>query len=145
LPEVVYTVGHSNRSLEELLALLRKHGVEVVVDVRRWPKSSKFPHFNATQLKEVLEHEGFRYVWLGSELGGYREGGYERYMETEDFKRGLEALEALAREGVVAVLCAERLWFRCHRRFIADALVRDGFRVIHIVDEGRVYEHRGRG
>ncbi len=142
---VVYTVGHSNRSLEEFLSLLEEYGVEVVVDVRRWPVSSKYPHFNSESLRKSLENRGYGYVWLGRELGGYREGGYERYMETEDFKSGLKALEELALRRVVAVLCAERLWFRCHRRFIADALVRDGFRVVHIIEGGRAYEHRRRG
>ncbi len=142
---VVYTVGHSNRSLEEFLSLLEEYGVEVVVDVRRWPVSSKYPHFNSESLRKSLENRGYGYVWLGRELGGYREGGYERYMGTEDFKSGLKALEELALRRVVAVLCAERLWFRCHRRFIADALVRDGFRVVHIIEAGRAYEHRRRG
>lgn len=140
----VYTVGHGNRSLEELLRLLERYSVQTVVDVRRWPKSSKYPHFNAEELSRALERAGVEYVWLGEELGGYREGGYERHMETDEFRRGLRRLEELAERGAVAVLCAERLWFRCHRRFIADALVRDGFRVVHIVEEGRVYEHRGK-
>jgi len=143
MPRTVYTIGHSDRSLEEFLDLLRRHRVEVVVDVRRWPTSRHVPHFRREALEAALREAGMEYVWLGESLGGYRRPDYETYMGTEDWARGYEELRRLATSRVVAVMCSERLWFKCHRRFIADRLVRDGFRVLHIIDKKRVQEHRG--
>ncbi len=141
----VYTVGHSNRELGEFLRLLRDYSIKVVVDVRRFPTSRRFPHFNREALAETLAREGISYVWLGDLLGGFRKGGYERYMETADFEKGLaRLLEVLRREKGVAIMCRERLWFKCHRRFIADRLVEMGYVVIHIIDPGRTYRHKGR-
>ncbi|MGB9708387.1 MAG: DUF488 family protein [Infirmifilum sp.] len=127
--------------MSELLSILVEFHVEVVVDVRRWPESSRIPLFTRDNLRKTLEKHGIKYVWLGDTLGGYRRGGYESYMETEEYRRGLSRLEEIARSHIVAVLCAERLWFRCHRRFIAESLVRDGFKILHIVEKGVVYEH----
>ena len=145
----VYTVGHSTRSLEELVKLLRAYEVGILVDVRRFPTSSKYPHFNAETLRVELEKRGIHYVWLGDKLGGFRKGGYAKYMETEDFRKGLEELLGIIRKGEVrgvkvAIMCAERLWFKCHRKFIADALVKHGIKVLHIVEEGRVAKHKRR-
>jgi len=84
-------------------------------------------------------------VWLGEELGGYREGGYLSYMRTEEFLRGLEKLMRiieLVRRGYVAIMCMERFWFRCHRRFIANALAERGYEVIHIIDVGKEVKHK---
>ena len=140
----VWTIGHSNRSLDEFLALLKLYGLELVVDVRRWPSSRKFPHFAFDALSENLRKAGIQAVWLGDLLGGYRKGGYEAYTKTREFARGLELLEQRAAFRRTAVLCAELLYFRCHRRFIADALVRRGWRVIHVVDAKRTIVHRER-
>jgi len=133
---VVFTVGHSNRSLEALIALLREAGVQTVVDVRRFPGSRRWPWFRQDALKAGLEVEGIRYVWLGETLGGYTRPPYPEYMATPAFRQGLEALEQLAREGAVAILCAEKDWRRCHRRFIAQALVTRGWQVVHLLDFG---------
>lgn len=141
----VYTLGHSNRTLEEFIGLLKQYGVELLIDVRRWPKSSKFQHFNREVLEEALKREGIGYVWLGELLGGYRKGGYESYMRTEGFERGLALLVELARGKRSAIMCSEKLWFKCHRRFIADRLVADGWEVLHIVDGEHVYRHKRLG
>ena len=134
--EVIYSLGTSNRTPGEFLHLLRSLAVELVVDVRRFP-SSRFQHFKREELVTLLEGEGFGYVYLGQELGGYRSGGYQSYLSTEGFKRGLEWLEELARERRVVFLCAERFPWRCHRRFIGWELEREGFRVVHVIDEDR--------
>ncbi len=132
----VFTVGHSNRSLEDLIALLREAGVQMVVDVRRFPGSRRWPWFRKEDLKAGLEAEGIRYVWLGGTLGGYTRPPYPEYMTTPAFRQGLEALEQLAREAPVAILCAEKDWRRCHRRFIAQALAARGWQVVHLLAPG---------
>lgn len=143
--QTIYTVGHSNRSLEEFIRLLKKHGIDLVVDVRRWPTSSKFPHFNMESLREELGKNGIEYIWLGDLLGGYRKGGYQSYMESAQYREGILKIESLSREHTVAIMCSEKLWFRCHRRFISDTLVKKGYRVVHVIDEKRVQEHKVRG
>ncbi len=148
MTRLIYTVGHSNRTLDEFLRILRKYGIVLVVDVRRWPTSRRVPWFRKENLEKVLAEQGIRYVWLGELLGGYRPGGYENYMKTAEYARGIEQLVQLVnsvQDGYPAVMCRERLWFRCHRRFIADTLTELGFEVIHIIDEDRTYRHRKRG
>lgn len=100
----LYTVGHSTRSLSELIALLREAGIEVVGDVRRWPVSARFPHFGAEPLGAALAAHGIAYERLGTALGGYRDGGYPAWMGTPEFQAGLAALEARARAARLAVL-----------------------------------------
>jgi len=134
--EVIYTLGTSDRTPDEFLGLLESLGIEAVVDVRRFP-TSRFDHFKRDELSRLLEGRGFSYIYLGQELGGYRSQGYRAYLETEEFRHGLERVEELARGRMVVILCAERLPWRCHRRFIGQELERDGFRVEHIIDEKR--------
>jgi len=141
---VIYTLGTSNRSAEEFLGLLRRLEVEVVVDVRRFP-TSQFDHFKREELSRLLEGEGFGYVYLGEELGGYRRGGYESHLESEDFREGLGRLMGLARERRVVILCAERLPWRCHRRFIGRELEKQEFRVSHVIDEQRTWAPKPEG
>ncbi len=138
----IYTIGHSNRSLKEFIDLFKTYKIETLVDVRRWPKSTKFSHFNREVLEHELEKAGVKYVWLGDLLGGYRPGGYEKYMETLQYKRGLELLEKIAGKKTAAIMCSEKLWFKCHRRFISNSLVEKGYRVIHIIDKKRTQEHK---
>jgi uncharacterized protein (DUF488 family) len=142
---IIYTVGHSTRTLKELLHLLKNYGIEAVVDVRRFPGSRKFPHFKREFLEDYLERNGIEYYWLGDLLGGYREGGYEKYMESEDFREGIKELLEIVQKRRTTIMCAELLWFRCHRRFISDELLKLGHRVLHILDEKRIYEHKLRG
>ncbi|MGY4706500.1 DUF488 domain-containing protein [Candidatus Bipolaricaulota sp. J31] len=129
----IYTVGHSNLTLQEFLNLLSRWGIELVVDVRRFPTSRKYPHFQREELTRALRKAGIGYVFLGEELGGYRRGGYEARMSTPTFAAGLRKLEELATRAKTAVMCAERDPRGCHRRFISAALAARGFRVIHIL------------
>lgn len=141
----VYTLGHSNRSISEFIDLLLKYGICTVVDVRRFPTSRKFPHFNRESLENTLSNLGIKYIWLGDLLGGFRSGGYESYMKTKEFRKGFKKLVRIVKgcnQGYVAILCREWLWFKCHRRFISDELVKQGFDVIHIIDSKRTYKHR---
>lgn len=155
----VYTVGHSTRSWQEFTRLLSAYGIQAVVDVRAFPSSRKFPHFSREALARGLEMAGMEYLWLGRELGGYRRhglgaaspntawraGGFRNYadhMLGEEFARGIERVLALARRKTTALLCAERFWWRCHRRLISDFLVAQGHRVIHILEQGREVEHQ---
>ncbi|MBC7288551.1 MAG: DUF488 domain-containing protein [Armatimonadetes bacterium] len=137
----VFTIGHSTRSEAEFLSLLRAHAVQVVVDVRRFP-TARCQHFSRDQLARILASQGLRHFWLGHYLGGYRPGGYEEWMKTREFQRGLSFLETVASRRTTAIMCAEKLFFRCHRRFIADALTAHGWEVIHIVDDTRWQVHR---
>jgi len=139
-----YTVGHSTRTIPELLVLLRQHGVGILADVRRFPGSKKYPHFSQQNLEIELPRKGIRYLWLGELLGGFRSGGYRKYTETEEFRRGVQQLESAAEMGVTAVMCAELLWFRCHRRYISEELVKRGFEVVHIIDGKRTQPHTPR-
>jgi len=155
----IYTIGHSNRGLEEFLELLREYGIEVVIDVRRWPTSSRYPHFNGESLRETLEGRGIEYIWLGDILGGYRRyslgeaspnkgwsrGGFRNYADyalTEEFRRGLERILEIAAERRTAIMCSERFYWRCHRRIISDHLYARGVEVLHIIDRGRLRRHR---
>lgn len=133
---MIYTIGTSTRSLDEFLGLLKKHKISTLIDVRRFP-TSRFEHFKRENLEKL---EGINYCHL-SGLGGYR-GGYEKYMRSREFKEAFEELLSLVEKGNAAIMCAERLFFRCHRRFVSDELVKRGIKVIHIIDEKRIYEHR---
>jgi uncharacterized protein (DUF488 family) len=137
---VVFTIGHSTRKLEELIAVLRRYGVRRIVDIRHFPSSRHNPQFNRAMLERSLPDQGLEYLWL-QKLGGYREGGYEAYMDTPDFGQGLEELERLAGEKPTAYMCAEVKWWKCHRRRVSDQMARRGWRVVHILDEERADEH----
>jgi len=139
---LVYTVGHSTRNLDSFIHLLLRYGIDKLADVRRFPKSRKFPHFNMESLERELPKSGVGYMWLGDLLGGFRKGGYKNYTRTAGFKAGVEKLIQLAKTGNTAIMCAEILWFRCHRRYISDKLTRMGLKVIHIVDAEKTYEHK---
>lgn len=142
----VFTIGHSTRSPEELLALLSAVDVGVVADVRAFPSSRRLPHFNAGAMATWLPAAGIRYVGFpelggrrrpgeGSLNGGWRDPafqGYADHMSSAGFAEGLARLEELADGGVTAIMCAEALWWRCHRRLIADALTVRGWRVEHL-------------
>jgi 3-methyladenine DNA glycosylase/8-oxoguanine DNA glycosylase len=152
----VYTVGHSTRSLDELLALLRSFGVSVLADIRTVPRSRHNPQFNADVLGAELPARGMRYAPI-AQLGGLRRArkdssntgwrnasfrGFADYMQTPEFEAGLERLHALAAEGSVALMCAEAVPWRCHRSLVADALTARGARVEHISAPSRATPHR---
>lgn len=136
---MIFTIGHSNRSLEDFIDSLKQHEIDAVVDVRRFP-TSKWEWFKRENLQASLALKGVRYVYLGDLLGGFRKGGYEQHTTTEAFALGLEKVVQLAGQYRLAVMCSERFAFRCHRRFIGKALQARGFRVIHVVDAKRSFE-----
>lgn len=153
----IFTIGHSTRSLDELVALLRAHGVERVVDVRTVPRSRRHPHFWREALAESLPRNGIEYLHLrrlgglrkpwkeGSPNGAWRNEsfhGYADHMQTDEFAAALAELIELARHGRVAVMCAEAVPWRCHRSLIADALVARGFEVRHILTARRADRHK---
>src|SRR5437870_10641503 len=149
---MIYTVGHSTRSLETFLALLAEHQIRLLVDVRRYPASRRYPHFAQEPLAAALEAVGIAYRH-DADLGGRRAArrdsantawrsagfrGYADYMETPAFEDALARLRELARARPTAILCAEAVPWRCHRQLIADALVARGEEVGHIFDVTRV-------
>lgn len=144
----IYTIGHSMRCFEEFLAILTKYSIQCVADVRRFPSSRKFPHFNRGELEKSLGECGIRYIWM-EKLGGRRHGkvaadspnnglrspafrNYADYMQTEEFQEAVDSLLDIAGACQTAILCAERLYFRCHRMLISDYLTMLGVEVFHI-------------
>ena len=142
---VIYTLGTSTRSMDEFLEILEVKGIKRVCDVRSFPTSRRFPHFASQAFAASLHEAGFEYFWLGERLGGYRKEGYAAHMESGEFERGLEELEELASDAPAAVVCAELLPWRCHRRFISSALEDRGWEVIHVLDSSRDWTPGERG
>lgn len=154
---MIFSIGHSTRSLEELVSLLRRHGIEVLIDVRKFPRSRRNPQFDRAKLEKELEERGIEYRWLGEPLGGYRSEalknspnkgwdskGFQCYADHalgEEFREGLEEILRVARKRQAAIMCAERFFWRCHRRIICDWLLAKDHRVVHILDE-KTEEHR---
>ena len=141
--DVLYTIGTSNRSIPDFLALFREHEIRVGVDVRTFP-TSRFLYFKKEFLQKSLESQGIQYVYLGKDLGGFRRGGYVPYMESESFRKGLETLEGIGRKGRAAFFCSERFPWKCHRRWISGKLIQRGWKVIHIIEKGKVWVPHGR-
>lgn len=155
----IWTVGHSTRTLGELVSLLRDAGVGALADIRRFPGSRRHPWFDRGALEESLPREGIRYVWLGESLGGRKKESvpagrspngawqvaafrhYADAMTTPEFLAGVEALESLARETPTACACAERLWWQCHRRVLSDLMLVRGWEVVHLLDPGKSARH----
>jgi uncharacterized protein (DUF488 family) len=151
----LYTIGHSTRSLEDFLGLLKREGVTHLVDVRAFPASRRYPHFNGPALEQSLAEAGIDYSHA-PDLGGRRktrkdsrntewrnEGfrGYADYMETGRFANALEDLLSVAGREPTVIMCAEAVPWRCHRSLISDAAVARGVRVLHILDAG-TQEHK---
>ena len=151
----IWTVGHSTRTIEEFIDLLRRNQIEILVDVRHFPGSRKFPHFGKVALQDALVAAGIRYEHL-VDLGGRRPvhpdshnivwrnasfRGYADYMETEAFRAGINHLLEIARTGRTAIMCSETVWWRCHRSMIADYLRAMGVQVCHILGTKKVQEH----
>ena len=152
----IFTIGHGARSIDAFLDLLRGAGVERLVDVRTAPGSRKHPQFGKDALADALEREAISYEWE-RDLGGFRKPrpdshntalrnagfrGYADHMETEGFRTARDRLIASAREATTAVMCAESLWWRCHRRLLADSLLTAGCEVRHLMDGGKQEPHR---
>lgn len=143
----IHTVGHSNREIDEFIELLKKNNIEVLIDVRKLPGSTKYPHFNQDQLSTALNSVDIAYVYL-KELGGRRKQNkdsintiwknksfqaYADHMHTAEFLKGIEILLEYANKKRVALMCAEAVWWRCHRALIADYLKSTGIEVYHIM------------
>ena len=136
----IYSIGHSSRSIEELLDLLVLYRIERLVDVRSFPSSRLYPQFSKTALEDALSKGGIDYVHLGSGLGGYRDVSYEEHMSSESFLRGLAELERIAHLGPSVFMCAEKSPWQCHRRFIAQELGNRGWHVLHILDRDTLWD-----
>lgn len=152
----VWTLGHSTHSIEELLAILAAHRIEVVADVRRFPGSRRLPQFGAEALAAALAAHDVAYRWIAA-LGGRRRPdasspnsawrhpafrAYADHVATEEFAEGLVELLMVAHGARTAIMCSEVLWWRCHRRLIADVLVSLGVAVLHVRGEGEAEPHR---
>lgn len=149
----IYTIGHSTRSLDELIDLLRVHGVQRLADIRRFPGSRRYPHFSRESLSESLPQHGIDYVHV-VELGGRRAPlpdspntawrndqfrGYADHMNTREFSEALDRLLASGKS--TAIMCAEAFPWRCHRNLVADELTRRGCEVVHILGPGATQKH----
>jgi len=153
----LYTIGHSTRSLEELVSALKAHGIETLVDIRAFPMSRRLPHFNRESLERSLPEQGIRYNWMKA-LGGYRKTSrkdsphtalrnanfrnYADYTLTPEFHEAITELLRVANESRTAYMCAERVYFHCHRMIVSDWLVAQGHEVLHIDAEGPARPHK---
>ncbi len=135
----IFTLGTSNRSQKEFLEILKEYKIEAVVDVRHFPTSRLFPHFKKENLERFLREQKIDYIHI-EKLGGFREGGYENYMKTKEFKEGLERLIEIAKKKKTAILCAERFPWKCHRAFISQELEKRNFKIIHIIEKDKIWE-----
>ncbi len=147
---MIWTIGHSVRSIEDFISLLREHQIELLCDVRRFPASRRYPHFSKAALSASLAAEGIEYVHF-ADLGGHRQPradsrntawrheafrGYADYMQTEPFRQAVERLLAAAKDRRAALMCAEADWRSCHRSLLSDYLKSIGIDVLHIRDSG---------
>ena len=154
-PRTIHTIGHSTRAIGAFLDLLKAHGIRLLVDVRRWPTSKRFPHFRREAFAASLANEGIKYTWRG-DLGGYRKPSpdspntawrtgafraYADFMMTPAFDEITREIERLAGENRMAVMCAEAVPWRCHRQLLADAFMVRGWSVRHILED-RCQEHK---
>ena len=152
----IFTIGHSTHAIERFLSLLKAHEIATVADVRSYPASRRWPHFNQTELSSSLANGSIDYRWM-KHLGGRRHSkreqsphtawthpafrSYADYAESEEFGASLkELIEGAARKRT-AYMCSEGLWWKCHRRIISDYLVVRGWRVEHIMPDGKLREH----
>jgi uncharacterized protein (DUF488 family) len=157
LQNPIYTIGHSTLSLEAFLGLLRSHGIQCLADIRRFPGSRKYPHFNREALSASLGDAGIDYVWL-ERLGGRRAKqksldspntalrndsfrNYADYMATEEFRSGIDELLTLAQKKVTAYMCSEAVYWRCHRRLVSDYFLANGIVAQHIMSAGKPRPH----
>ena len=153
--KTIWTIGHSTRTIDEFIGMLQSFEIKMLVDVRSFPGSRRYPQFNKESLEISLRKNGIEYVHLKS-LGGRRKTipnssntawrneafrGYADYMETEDFKNANDELQTLAEKKPTAYMCSEAVWWRCHRSMISDYLKSLGWTVMHIMSEGKAQEH----
>jgi len=151
----LFTIGHSNRPPDELLAVLGEAGIATLVDVRAEPRSRRHPHFNEDALRAACSPVNIVYHWAGRHLGGMRplrpdsphvaldEGrrGFADHMDSEIFRKAVAQLASMAARTPPAILCAEREPERCHRALIADYLLLQGARIVHLIAPGERRDH----
>jgi uncharacterized protein (DUF488 family) len=153
----LYTIGHSTRAIEDLIAALQAHSIKTLVDIRAFPMSRRLPHFNRESLEKSLREEGIRYLWM-KELGGRRKKSleaspnialhndsfrnYADYMLSPEFEQAMAELVGLAKQSRTAYMCAERVYFKCHRMLVSDWLVAHGNEVLHIDNEKPAKPHK---
>jgi uncharacterized protein (DUF488 family) len=153
----LYTIGHSTRPLDEFISVLDAHEIGTVVDIRAFPASRRLPHFNRESLEKTLPETGVSYIWRKA-LGGYRKKiredspnmalrnasfrNYADYMLTPEFEQAAAELVRLAENSKTASMCAERMWFQCHRMLVSDWLAAHGHEVLHIDGEQLPKPHR---
>jgi len=154
----LYTIGHSNLSFEPFVSLLKEFEIALVADIRRYPSSRKFPHFNRPTLRELLAAERIDYLWLEA-LGGRRHDdkteqspniglkspgfrNYADYMATSGFRSAVQRLLSAAARSRTAIMCAEKLYWKCHRRILSDYLVSQGVEVVHIIGAAESSNHK---
>ena len=153
--KLIWTIGHSTRTIEHFVSMLHSLQIEIVADIRSFPGSKRYPHFNKEELEISLPANSIGYIHL-KELGGRRTTqpgskntgwkhpafrGYADYMETEEFKQGIRQLEKIAVEQRSAYMCSEAVWWRCHRSLVSDYLKSTGWIVYHIMEIRKVEEH----
>ena len=152
----IYTIGHSTRELDDLISALHAHGIKTLVDIRAFPVSRRLPHFNRESLETELPKAGIEYRWF-RQLGGRRKRplaespnvalrnesfrNYADYMLTKEFENGIDDLLQIAERRPVVIMCAERVYFRCHRMLVSDYLTAHGHEVLHIDDEKPARPH----
>jgi uncharacterized protein (DUF488 family) len=134
----IYTLGTNRRSEEDFIEILFAYNIQSLIDVRRFPRS-KISIFRREKLEPFLNLEGIEYHFLGTELGGFRKGGYIAYTLTDDFRKGIDLLESIALTKISVIICAERFPWKCHRKWIARELHKRGWDVEHIIDKGKVW------
>lgn len=152
---IIYTIGHSTHPINEFILRLQSFHVKLLVDIRRYPGSRKYPAYNKSNLETVFPKIGIRYEHI-EELGGRRKvlpnsknnrwlkdtfKGYADYMETKEFAEVIHRLQTLAADKTTAIMCAEAVWWRCHRSMVADYLKAKGWTVLHIMAKDKVQEH----
>ena len=155
MPATIWTIGHSIRPIEDLLVLLAESRIKIVADVRSFPVSRKYPQYGKDALAATLARDSIDYHWVQA-LGGRRRAspdspntawrnasfrGYADYMSSEEFEHGLAQLLKVASNAQTAIMCAEAVWWRCHRSMIADALCVRGIQVVHILDAKHSMAH----
>jgi uncharacterized protein (DUF488 family) len=152
----MWTIGHSTRAIDDFISLLEENEIKSLIDVRAFPSSKRYPQFNKDALAESLNAHGIRYEHF-PELGGKRKSkpdsrntawrnasfrGYADYMETDQFQKGIERLlEVAAEAGPTAIMCAEAVWWRCHRSLVADYLKARGVEVLNVLGANKVEPH----
>ncbi len=150
-----WTIGHSTHTLEEFISMLKSFSIELVADIRSFPGSRKYPHFNKENLEIALPASGIGYVHL-KDLGGRRKvlkdshnnawrkdafRGYADYMETPSFEKAVSELASLCQKHRTAFMCSESLWWRCHRSMVSDYLLNQGWQIHHIMAPGKSTLH----